>query len=389
MASAYQVTINGQPICIAINAVGWAQPAAASWLTRCRELNRLLGKHTHLLCVSASDRPEPIWYAGVGGISLAAGIEQMAIAHEALRESIVAFPLDERIYVANLQKGLVREEWVLYADAFATRVQAWRAEGRDFILLTGGGRIDTDLPNAARLPVDIDTKAMTFKHASIALVTAGLLRWRDCATSLGVLFVAIGMSLVLSFWQRAPSVGSLQQVAALIVQPSLPVRHRASAELAALAMLVSEHDVSLWRSQGSTQFTYDAAQASVTLHSDTAAPLSTSIGTGSTSPEPPQLLRYSIDAFRLRLTKHLASPVWSLTFGEPYPVGSEGEFEQHVTVSIDIAPDAPAFSMASALVDLSERLVRLPITLHRTDCKIEEGAFDACELSLTIRGQGT
>ena len=389
MASAYQATINGQPITIAINAVAWAQPAAASWLTRCRELNRLLGKHTHLLCVSASDRPEPIWYAGVGGTSLAAGIEQMAIAHETLRESIVAFPLDERIYVANLQKGLVREEWVLYADAFATRVQAWRAEGRDFILLTGGGRIDTDLPNAARLPVDVDTKAMTFKHASIALLTAGLLRWRDCATLLGILVVALGMSLVLSFWQRAPSVGPLQQVAALVTQPTLPVRHRASAELAALAMLVSEHDVPLWRLHGATEFTYDAAQASVALHSDSATRLSTTIVTGSTSPEPPQIQPFTIEAFRLSLTTYLASPSWTLTFGEPYPVGSEDEFEQHVTVSIDIASDIETFSMASALVDVSERLVRLPITLHRTDCKIQEGAFDVCELSLTIRGYGT
>ena len=389
MASAYQATINGQPITIAINAVAWAQPASASWVIRCRELNRLLGKHTHLLCVSASDRPEPIWYAGVGGTSLAAGIEQMAIAHETLRESIVAFPLDERIYVANLQKGLVREEWVLYADAFATRVRAWRAEGREFILLTGGGRTDTDLPNAARLPVDIDTKAMTFKHASIALLSAGLLRWRDCATLLGTLVVAIVMSLVLSFWQRAPSVGPLQQVAALVTQPTLPVRHRASIELAALAMLVSEHDVPLWRMHGATEFTYDAAQDSVELRSHTLTPISTDIGSKSTSPEPPQLLPYAIEAFRMRLETHLASPVWSLTFGEPYPIGSEGEFEQHVTVSIDIASDALAFSMASVLVDLSERLVRLPITLHRVDCRISDGAFDTCELSLTIRGRGT
>ena len=388
MASAYQATINGQPITIAINAVAWAQPAAASWLTRCRELNRLLGKHTHLLCVSASDRPEPIWYAGVRGTSLAAGIEQMAIAHETLRESIVAFPLDERIYVANLQKGLVREEWVLYADAFATRVQTWRAEGREFILLTGGGRTDTDLPNAARIPVDIDTKAMTFKHASLALLTAGLLRWRDCATFLAVLVVAIGVSLVLSFWQRAPSVGPLQQVAALVTHPTLPVRHRASAELAALAMLVSVHDEALWRLHGATEFEYDAAQDSVVLHSDSATRLSTTIVTGSTLPEPPQLQPFTIEAFRLRLTTHLASPSWTLTFGKPYPIGAKGEFELHVTVSIDIAPDAQGVSMAAALVELSERLVRLPITLHRMDCTISEGAFDVCELSLTIRGLG-
>ncbi|MCY3859264.1 MAG: hypothetical protein OXG25_10205 [Gammaproteobacteria bacterium] len=388
MASAYQATINGQPITIAINAVAWAQPAAASWLTRCRELNRLLGKHTHLLCVSASDRPEPIWYAGAAGTSLAAGIEQMAIVHETLRESIVAFPLDERIYVANLQKGLVREEWVLYVDAFATRVQAWRAEGRHFILLTGGGRTDTDLPNAARLPIDIDTKVMMFKHASIALLAAGLLRWRDCGILLGMIIVTIGLSLALSLWDRAPSVRPLQQVAALVAQPTLPVRHRASADLAELAMLVSVHDEALWRLHGATEFEYDAAQDSVVLHSDSATRLSTTIVTGSTSPEPPQLQPFTIEAFRMRLTTHLASPSWTLTFGEPYPVGSEGKFEQHVTVLIDIGPDAQGVSMATALVDLSERLMRLPITLHRVDCTISEGAFDMCELSLTIRGLG-
>ena len=312
----------------------------------------------------------------------------MAIVHEVLRESIVAFPLDERIYVANLQKGLVREEWVLYADAFATRVQAWRAEGRRFILLTGGGRSDTDLPNAARLPVDIDTEAMMFKHASIALLATGLLRWRDCAILLGMIFVTIGISLAFSLWDRAPSARPLQQVAALVAQPTLPIRHRASAELAELAMLVSVHDEALWRLHGATEFEYDAAQDRVVLHSDSATRLSTTIVTGSTSPEPPQLQPFTIEAFRLRLTTHLASPNWTLTYGEPYPVGSEDEFEQHVTVLIDIAPDTQGESMAAALVDLSERLVRLPITLHRADCTISEGAFDMCELSLTIRGRG-
>ncbi len=97
MASAYVDTINGQPLTLTIDAVAWAQPLVASWLTRCRELNRLLGKSTHLLRIPATDKTEPIWYAGVAGTSLAAGIERMAITHEVLRDSIVAFSLDSRI----------------------------------------------------------------------------------------------------------------------------------------------------------------------------------------------------------------------------------------------------------------------------------------------------
>ena len=386
MAIAYEDGINGEPLTITIDAVAWAQPSATSWWNRCRALNRLLGKSTHLLHLRATDKTEHIWYAGVAGTSLAAGIERMAIAHDSLRESIVAFPLDTRIYVANLQKGLVREEWVLYPDAFDRHVQKWRAEGRRFALLTGGGRLQPSLPNAVQLPVDIDTNAMLFRHASLVLFSAGLLRWRDCVSAFVLVVLSIVVSFAFVWWDGTQSVQPLQKVAALVAEPVAPVRHTASAELAELALLVAEHDVALWRTHGATELSYDADKGVLELHTTSEAPVKTEIGRLSAAPHPVALKPYTLHSFQAQLAAHLASPAWTFTFGDPYSVGLGAELEQHVTVSIKHEVASRDVSVAAALVDLSERLVRLPITLYTANCKIFEGNVSACELSFAIRG---
>ncbi len=386
MAIAYEDGINGQPLTITIDAIAWAQPSATSWWNRCRALNRLLGKSTHLLHLKATDKTEHIWYAGVAGTSLAAGIERMAIAHDSLRESIVAFPLDTRIYVANLQKGLVREEWVLYPDAFDRHVQTWRAEGRHFTLLTGGGRLQPRLPNAVQLPVDIDTNAMLFRHASLALFSAGLLRWRDCVTALVLVVLSIVVSFAFVWWDGTQSAQPLQRVAALVAEPAAPVRHTASAELAELALLIAEHDVALWRTHGATELSYDADAGVLELQTASETPVKTEIGRLSVTLNPVSLEPYTLHSFHAQLAGHLASPAWTFSFGDPYTVGLGAELEQHVTISITQEDASSDVSVAAALVDLSERLVRLPITLYTADCKVSEGNVSACELSFAIRG---
>ena len=386
MATAYTDSIHDQAITIAIDAEAWAQPIKSGWLTRSRELNRLLGKATHLLRIPAIDDAEPIWYAGVAGTSFAAGIERMAVEHDVLRDAIVAFPLDARIYAAGVENGLVQQEWVLYPDAFEAHVQTWREEGRTFTLLTGGGRQDVELPNAANLPVDIDTEAMTFKHASIALIGAGLLRWRDCVAVSSLALLTVGLSVALAWWQRAPSVEPLQRVAALIGQPAAPVRHTASAELAKLALLSAEHDEPLWRAWRATELRYDAAQGSLELHSATAAPVSALIGTLPDSPAVPPLLPYTVHEFHGMLAFHLESDAWSLAFGDPYPIGDATELEQHLTVSIGDATDPYKTSVTLALADLANRLKRVPITMHQANCAIVTGRFAACDLKFAIRG---
>lgn len=386
MATAYVDTINGQPLTISIDAVAWAQPARASWIARCRELNRLLGKSTHLLRVRATEKTEPVWYAGVAGTSLAAGIERMAIAHDPLRESVVVFPLDSRVYVAEVQKGLVRQEWVLYPDAFEQYVREWRAKRHNFALLTGGGRTQADLPNAAQVPVDIDTDAMTFRHASIALFSAGLLRWRDCVTTLCVVVIAAALSAAFIWWQSAQHVKPLQRVASLVNQPASPVRHTASAELAKLAMIVAAHDITLWRVHEAIGFNYDASKGLLELSTSSDAPTTTDIGRLPKTQEPVPLQPYTLLSFQTQLASHLDSPAWSLTFNDPYPIGVGADLEQHVNVSIGTTNDPQDRSLAVELVDLSERLVRLPITLYDVRCKVTEGIVSACELTFAIRG---
>ena len=388
MAIAYADTINGQPLTMTIDAVAWAQPLAASWLTQCRELNRLLGKSTHLLRIPATDKSEPIWYAGVAGISLAAGIERMAIAYEVLRDSIVAFPLDSRIYVADVQKGLVREEWCLYLGAFEQRVQAWRAQARNFTLLTGGGRLEIDLPNVAHVPVDIDTAVMTFRHASVALLAAGLVRWRDCVTAFAVVVLAFCMSLALIWWQHAPISEPPQRVASFETTAAEPVRYNASIELASLALLAAEHDVALWQAHKASHLRFQPSVGALELQTGASVVVTTLFTPVNETPAVVPLQPYTIEAFRAKLASHVESLPLKLTFGDPYPIGSSAEWEQHVTVSIGHADESEGVSVASVLVELSEHLVRIPITLNLANCTIEEGVFTGCELLLAIRGRG-
>ena len=386
MATAYTDSINVHPITIAINAVTWAQPAAAGWFVKCRELNRLLSASTHLLRLPAADEAEPIWYAGVAGTSLAAGIDRMAIEHASLRNSIVAFPLDTRVYVADLQRGLVREEWVLYPDAFENRISAWREEGRDFTLLTGGGKQGVNMPNASELPVDIDTKAMTFRHASLALLAAGVIRWRDCVSAVGVVLLAFVISAALAWWQRAPTIEPLQRVASLVTQEATPPRHTASSELAALAMLAATHDVGLWRDHSATELRYDAERGLLELRAVDKASITAPVGTLPAAPETTPLQPYTIESYQAKLADYLTSPQWSATFGDPYPIGIGTELEQHVTIAVGSVDESYEVAVAPALVDLSERLVRLPITLYQAICTVVDGTLATCELKFAIRG---
>ena len=389
MATAYTDTIQDQQITITIDAEAWAQPVKTSWFSRCRQLNHLLGKSTHLLRIPAVEDAESIWYAGVAGTSFAAGVERMAIEHASLRDAIVAFPLDTRIYVADVESGLVQNEWVLYPDALETHVQIWREEERHFVVLTGGGRQDVVLPNAATMPIDIDIVVMAFKHASLALLTAGLFRWRDCVAVLSLSVFTLGLTFALTWWQRAPTIEPLHRVAALITQPDAPARHTASAELAKLALLSAEHDESLWRAFNATEFKYDAARGTVELHSANTTPISTPIGALPVSPKVPPLLPYTILEFHNKLSSHLASRQWTLSFGEPYPIGDATELEQHMNVLIGNANDPLETSVTLALIDLAKWIERLPITMHQANCIVVEGRFAACDLKFAIRGAST
>ena len=386
MATAYHDAVNGQPLTITINADAWAQPDTANWFTRCRELNRLLRKSTHLLHLPAAEGTETTWYAGVGGTSLAAGIERMALSEVALRKAIVVLPLDTRIYVANVQKGLIREEWVLYPDACDTRVQAWRNEGREFVLLTGGGRSTVDLPNAAELQVDIDTESMSFKYASVAFLANGLIRWRDCVAVCLVTLLTVGTSFAIAWWQRSPSIDPLQKVAALVTQPIAAAQFNASAELAKLALISAEHDADLWNVEGATDLNYKATVGEVELRFANSTLISTPIEPLPIVPDIAVLRPYTLATFKEKLEGYLVSPNWSLAFGDPYPIGAGKESEQQITISVGDAAVANVTSVAPALVDLSERLVRLPIALHEVNCSVGEGVVNYCELRLAIRG---
>ena len=106
-------------------------------------------------------------------------------------------------------------------------------------------------------------------------------------------------------------------------------------------------------------------------------------------PEQIALQPYTLTSFEAKLTELLKSDKWQLAFGDPYPIGAGDELEQHVTLSITQDADRAWKSIAVPLISLSERLIQVPITLHRVQCAIAKGEITDCELQLTIRGLRT
>ncbi len=387
MATSHHDTISGQPIAIVTDAKAWQEPDITSWWSRCREINRLLRGATHVVKVDWGDAPAT-WFAGSAGTSLAAGIEHMAVNHERLRDGIVALALDERIYTASLTGGLVREEWFLYPNAFTEQVQAWRSEGRTLTRLTGGGTQDVELPNAADIPVDIDTDALTLRHASFALISAGLLRWRDGVLALGAVLLASSITLGLNWWRTDTTLVPVQDLVALVTEPAPPARFDAAVDVGILAHLAATHDAVLWDVNDASRLEFDPAERRFTLHMHSRPSLSTVAPAVQPEPPPP-LVPYTLRALHDGLADHLHSSYWSLTFGPPYAIGSGDDLEQHVTIAIGHETDANDIGVAYALVKLTKRLRRLPVTLHHANCAVQKGAFQSCELQFAIRGLAT
>ena len=392
--SSHDDAIQVSPMTVSIDATALVQSKLSSWHLRCRELNAMLGDATHLLRVQSDSQDESTWYAGAPGVSLAAGIERMAIEHETMRDALVVFPFDQRIYVCDVQGGLVRAEWMLYEDAFKQRISEWRMANRNFVVLTGGGKQEVDLPNSLELPIDMDVNALVYEPASLAMLKAGLIRWRDLMVGASAVAIATLATVGATWWQSVPDDFDMSQLAAVVIPEAPPMRMRGALDLVPFVELTATHDAGLWRLGGVESVVFDPATNLTQAKSAAGGIVAQTELPRATGEETPTLQPYLMTTLVNGLDALLVSEYWSATISEPYTVG-RNLLEAHLDITVGAvdgsgnatSTDSNQSTVSIGLIELARRIDRLPIGLHSADCDVTDGRIHTCKLKFALRGQ--
>lgn len=392
--SSHDDAIQVSPMSVSIDATALVQSKLSPWHLRCRELNSMLGDATHLLRVPSDTQDESTWYAGAPGVSLAAGIERMAVEHEAIRDAIVVLPFDQRIYAADVQSGLVRGEWMLYEDALKQRISEWRMVNRNFVVLTGGGKQEVDLPNSLELPIDMDVDALIYEPASLAMLKAGMIRWRDLIAGAGVVAMATLATVGAAWWQSVPDDFDMAQLAAVVIPEAPPMRMRGAVDLVPFVEMTATHDAGLWRLGGVESVAFDPATNLVQAKSASGGIVAQTELPRATGEETPTLQPYLMTTLVNGLNALLDSDHWSATIAEPYTVG-RNLLEAHLDITVGDADesgnatsaDSNQSSVAVGLIELVRRIDRLPVGLHSVVCDVTDGRIQMCKLKFALRGQ--
>lgn len=370
-------TIAGERVAIVLGAEAWQHPTGGSFLDRTKGVNRLLRSSTgasHLLRVVGPDGETETWHAGRGGVGFAAGVENMAIRHDELRDTIVVIPLDTRIYWARLKGTLVEDEGAPYPTGFAERIDAWLSECRTFVLLNSEGEQTVDLPNPAKLSIDFGVD-IGYRLASSLMLRNGLVRWRD-ATLTAILLVLGSAVYAASSWVSKTELESIP-LETFVQPPAPPVRYHAGVELGALAELASNHDALLWSIRGAHTLTFDPEWLVATLQGNDGEEWSLETTLESAQVEPVNVQPFTLDEIRRPLQEIVSGLASSVTTGEPFDLGSDAR-AQRVTVNMDQ-------DVASRLISLATYLQTLPVEFHSANCAIQHGLFESCTLELSIR----
>ena len=386
----HEDAIDGDPIRISLNATARSIPKGAGWLTRQRELNDLFADGaSHLLSLPTSDGEEIQWHAGAPGVGLSAGLERMAVEREQLRDCIAAFALDERIYAAEMRGGLRRQEAALFPNAFKEHVAKWRSEGRQFVHLTGRGRQKIALPNAWEIPVDMDVNALTFRHASLAMLLAGAIRKRDGFAALGGCAMAVLTMAGVAWWQSmSDPLETAQRLTELVMDPVEPSRPWGYADVAPFTSMLARRDRALWDASGASLLRFDPIQGDAVLLSSGGAVLAATRLTRTDVDERP-FEPHALDDLAATTAELLNMPDAIATIDEAYSVG-DGLMQRNATVRIGDFPEGDVrlqrgVDATGALLELTRRIDGLPITMHGAECEIEQGQVRICELEFSLR----
>lgn len=166
--------INGKAVAVVYGAEQIELSTAAGRLSRSGQLRRLAKRYgaTHLLRAEGADDDHETWWLGLAGVSFAAAIEAWAMTESDVDDDVVLVPLDDRIYVAELDGGEVGREMVIGEKLLGEQFQAWR--GRTVRAFEGGSLGYVLEGMAALEPLPFGLRSMTYRPAVLALSAAGL-----------------------------------------------------------------------------------------------------------------------------------------------------------------------------------------------------------------------
>ena len=206
-------SINGKAVAVVYGAEQIELSTDAGRLSRSGQLRRLAKRYgaTHLLRGQGVDSDRETWWLGQAGVSFAAAIEAWAMAEPDIDDDIVLVPLDDRIYVAELDGGEVAGEMVIGETVLGEQFQAWRGRGRT-VRAFGAGNLGYVLEGMAALePLPFGLRSMVYRPAAFALGAAGLFAPAQAVAVTAVVVAGTGWQFYAGW--REDAVGEAVQAA--------------------------------------------------------------------------------------------------------------------------------------------------------------------------------
>ena len=169
-------SINGKAVAVVYGAEQIELSTEAGRLSRSGQLRRLAKRYgaTHLLRAEGAHSRHETWWLGQAGVSFAAAIEAWATTDSDAADDVVLVPLDDRIYVAELDGGEVDGEMVIGEKLLGEQLKAWHERGRTVRAFEGGGLGYALEGMAALEPLPFGLRSMVYRPAVFALSAAGL-----------------------------------------------------------------------------------------------------------------------------------------------------------------------------------------------------------------------
>ncbi|MYD42974.1 MAG: hypothetical protein F4W90_03675 [Gammaproteobacteria bacterium] len=245
-------------------------------------------------------------------------------------------------------------------------------------MLSGDCVDQLELANTTEIELRVDLKKFTFRRASTAMLSAGMVRWRDC-----LLFgICVALSSLLGFVYVTWAAESVEQPGIVWqlpeLEPAPQLKYQAAMQLAAIAAELGDYDPALWRSAGVSSVRYDADESTLSLHSEelTASLASRTLAIPVATHVPTVV--NSLDDVRNALERLFDLFGIAVAFDEPFALDGSTD-AQRVTANLREFP-------VNRLIELAGLMRELPIELHRLSCSVNDGAISKCELTFAIQG---
>ena len=231
--------LSGRKVALVYDAPSFPVPSGAGWLERSRLVTEFLRTAGGSTALVTRDGDGETWRAGEGaGVSFAAALEAwLEAAPEGLEEScLVVVPLDERIYVAEVEDGLVESELVAVPSLALETVRQGLAERRRVYAFEGGAQTAAVREFTTPEPLDgFDPLAYRYRAAAVAVLRRGLFHRAYLAVPV---LLALGAATppLLEFWTAGREVVQ-------VIEPGDPLEgmhpRSARAQLGAVAAWLS------------------------------------------------------------------------------------------------------------------------------------------------------